>query len=446
MNDMPRDIHDSPSDPAGKPTDRSVRDPSRDAAASPGRLELGDGGAEPTALGRGAQTPPPMVRPWLVAAWPGMGGVASIAAGHLAQALDAKPLGMLPESEFFGVDHVEVRNGIARAGRLPRSLFFAWRDPQGRRDLVFFVGEAQPTMNGDALCRRILDVAQAHGVERVVTFAAMASALRPQDDPRVYAAVTAPAMLDEMRSHSLDLLPEGQIGGLNGALLAAAAERGMPAMCLLGEMPFFAAGAPNPKSALAAVRMFAELAGIDVDTTALAEQSETMTPQLIELHEQLRRQQAALRHAMEEASELLADEESSEAPGDAADSDDDAPPKGRSPADSKGSTAPEPPRGKQGPTGSNAPGKASPGAPSSGARSPGSPSSGASPSGKRDEPPMARRRVPALDAAGHALIESLFEAAQRDRANAPSLKRELDRFGVFGAYEDRFLDLFRKAE
>ncbi|MFO7638122.1 MAG: PAC2 family protein [bacterium] len=39
-------------------------------------------------------------------------------------------------------------------------------------------------------------------------------------------------------------------------------------------------------------------------------------------------------------------------------------------------------------------------------------------------------------------IERLFAAACADRGKARELKRELDRWGLFGAYEDRFLDLF----
>jgi len=43
-------------------------------------------------------------------------------------------------------------------------------------------------------------------------------------------------------------------------------------------------------------------------------------------------------------------------------------------------------------------------------------------------------------------IESLFELAATDRSKAFELKRELDRNALFKEYEDRFLDLFRKAE
>jgi hypothetical protein len=43
-------------------------------------------------------------------------------------------------------------------------------------------------------------------------------------------------------------------------------------------------------------------------------------------------------------------------------------------------------------------------------------------------------------------IERLFEQARQDRSKAYELKGELDRLDVFSAYEDRFLDLFKKTD
>ena len=43
-------------------------------------------------------------------------------------------------------------------------------------------------------------------------------------------------------------------------------------------------------------------------------------------------------------------------------------------------------------------------------------------------------------------IEELFDQARQDRSKAYELKRELDRHDVFEEYEDRFLDLFKKAD
>ena len=43
-------------------------------------------------------------------------------------------------------------------------------------------------------------------------------------------------------------------------------------------------------------------------------------------------------------------------------------------------------------------------------------------------------------------IERLFQESAQDRSKAVELKRELDRLGVFSAFENRFLDLFKSGE
>jgi uncharacterized protein len=59
-----------------------------------------------------------------------------------------------------------------------------------------------------------------------------------------------------------------------------------------------------------------------------------------------------------------------------------------------------------------------------------------------EEPEEERRLAPREEAR----VESLFAEARRDRSRALALKRELDRLDVFERYEDRFLDLFKRAE
>src|SRR6478752_4173614 len=85
----------------------------------------------------------------------------------------------LPAQELFDVEHVEVQNGIIRPGRLPSSRFFPWKDPLGRHDLIVFIGEAQPPLGKYLFCRRLIEYARELGVERVITFAAMATPLHP---------------------------------------------------------------------------------------------------------------------------------------------------------------------------------------------------------------------------------------------------------------------------
>lgn len=312
--------------------------------------------------------------PWLVAGWPGIGGVSIAAVAYLVDTLDMELAHEIPAREFFDTRHIEVTSGIARTPRLPRSRIFRWKNPQpDGRDLFVFAGEAQPQSRGDELCNRIIDFAKANAVKRVVTFAALASQSEPTIDPQVHAAVTQPAMLSEIRSAGIQTLEEGQVGGLNGVLLAAALAQSIPAMSLLAEMPFFATGVPNLQSSRAVLRAFSTLSGIEPDMDGMDERAHAVVEALHELMEKLQR--------AHEEDQQAREQEFAESDAD------------------------------------------------------------------HDEPDAPRPdHTPALAESDRRRIEEMFSAAEENRARAADLKDELDRLGVFTEYENRFLDLFKRAE
>jgi uncharacterized protein len=318
----------------------------------------------------------------MVAVWPGMGNVALTAGAYLLSKLGARLAHEMPARDLFEVQHIEVSHGIGKLGRLPRSVFFEWSHPENDRDLLIFIGEAQPQQRGYAFCHRLLDFASQRRLTRVFTFASMARPMHPTETPRVFAVATDQALLNDLQAAEMETLEEGQISGLNGVLLGAAAERGLHAACLLGELPYFAVAVPNPKASLAVLEAFAPLAGVNVDFTELRTQAEQSEQALIELLDRL--QDEAERQGIEAFPGLEQEPEET--------------------------IAAEPPP---------------------------------VPSAPEREP---ARKTPRLDLTSRRRIEELFAEANKDRGQAFRLKQELDRLGVFEQYEDRFLDLFRKGE
>lgn len=228
--------------------------------------------------------------PWLLAAWPGMGNVAVIAAAYLIQKLGMKEAASLPSAPHFDVNEVLAKDGVFVPVRLPRGTFFRWTNPADGRDLLVFLAEAQPTHGMAAYAEAILDEAQRMGVARVATFASMATALHPAGSPRVTCVATDPRVLDELRRAEVEPMKEGQLGGMNGVLPALAANRGLAGFCLLAEIPFFAAMVANPKAARAALSVFCVLAGIEISLDELDKHAAVVDEALKEAYEQLQEQ------------------------------------------------------------------------------------------------------------------------------------------------------------
>ncbi len=219
-------------------------------------------------------------KPWLIAGWPGMGHVAITGGYYLMAKLGMHLLAEFSTDELFDVEHVEVKDGLIRTGHLPRNRCFVWNDPDGKHDIIVFIGEAQPARGKYPFCQKLIEFALELGVERVFTFAAMATNMHPEHVSRVFGAATDEATLEELKQLHLEILEDGQIGGLNGVLLGVAAEKGLRGACLLGEMPQIFAQVPFPKAALAVLEVFTKTAGITLDFTELAEQSREMERQL----------------------------------------------------------------------------------------------------------------------------------------------------------------------
>ena len=284
--------------------------------------------------------------PWLVAAWPGMGAVAQLAASYLARALDARSAVELAVGEYFGAAGVQVRQGLLQPVRRPRTILLEARIPAAPRDLVVLLAESQPSIGERRYCEQLLVKARELGVTRAFTFAALATTAPPEAPARVFAAAGETQLLAGLCEMGAEQLREGEIGGLNGFFLGVAAEMGISGACLLGEIPFYASNVPNPKAAAAVLHVFTRLLGAAVDLGPLERQAAESQRQLVALQQHV----------------------------------------------------------EQGPQ------------------------ADAEPSSVEEQ---------------H--VESLFRDAAQDRAKALELKAELDRLGLFARYEDRFLDLFKRA-
>jgi proteasome assembly chaperone (PAC2) family protein len=218
--------------------------------------------------------------PWMIAVWPGMGQVALSSGYYLMAKLGMHQIAEFAPHELFDVEHVDVKNGVISMQRLPRSRVFVWNDPPGKRDIVVFLGEAETARGRYPFCRRLIEFATQLGVERVFTFAAMATQMHPEAKARVFAATTDSSQLAGLEQRGVEILGDGQIGGLNGVLLGVASEAGLGGTCLFGEMPDVFAQLPFPKASLAVLKIFAGIAELELDLTEMAEHAEIVEQQL----------------------------------------------------------------------------------------------------------------------------------------------------------------------
>ena len=219
----------------------------------------------------------------LIAAWPGIGNLALILAKYLCEKLNAEEIGEIEPFAFFDPIGVMVKDNVVEAPQFPEGKFFYWHSPDGKKDLLFFISDEQPAFKGYDLANFILDVAKKFKVKRIYTFAAAIAKIHHTEQPKVWGVATETKLIDFIKKHDIVLRGKLQIAGLNGLLLGVARERNMEGICLLGEVASYTTRIPNPKAALAVIKVLLKVLDLQIDLTELARIAEESDQQMKKL-------------------------------------------------------------------------------------------------------------------------------------------------------------------
>ncbi len=228
-----------------------------------------------------------LYEPIMFACWPGIGNIGLIAVNALKDILKAEELGEIESWDFLYPRKVLIRNGLLRDLEFPTNKFY-YRKME-KKDMIFFIGEEQPTeglrmyASGEKayqMANLVIDMALKFGCKRVYTSGACVSLTHHQLKPRVCAVTSSEKLKDEVENYPNTVLMseleergegDGTITGLNGLLLAVAKKRGMEGMCLMGEIPDWLSGValPYPKASKSVLEVFAVILGISIDLSFL---------------------------------------------------------------------------------------------------------------------------------------------------------------------------------
>jgi proteasome assembly chaperone (PAC2) family protein len=229
---------------------------------------------------------PRLTNPVLVAGWPGIGNIGIIAVDTLRGVLRAEEFGEIEPWEFFYPKKVSVKNGELIDLEFPSNKFYLGKT--GKRDVIFFIGEEQPSggrgpyaegKKAYQMANLVLDVALKFGCRRVYTSGAAVAPVHHTMKPKVWAVPNSEDLIDEVKSYDNTILMsdiegrggQGTITGLNGLLLGVARKRGLEAICVMGEIPIYLQGfpLPYPKASKSVLEVLATSLGIGAEMEAI---------------------------------------------------------------------------------------------------------------------------------------------------------------------------------
>ncbi|MBN1375794.1 MAG: PAC2 family protein [Dehalococcoidia bacterium] len=216
----------------------------------------------------------------LVAAWPGIGNLSLIVTRYLREKLEAEEIGEIEPFTFFDPIGVMVKDNIVEEPQFPEGKFYYWHNITGKKDILFFISDEQPTFKGYDLANFILDIAKKFKVQRIYTFAAAIAKIHHTEMPKVWGVATNPSLINFLKGFDVILRGKLQIAGLNGLLLGVARERKMEGICLLGEVPAYTTRIPNPKAALAVMKILLKVLDLKIDLSDLSKIAEESDQQM----------------------------------------------------------------------------------------------------------------------------------------------------------------------
>ena len=200
--------------------------------------------------------------------WNDAGDAASSAVSFLASALSARRFARVDPEEFFDFQSnrpcIRLRAG-EREVTWPGVEVFEARAPKAPRDLVIVQG-VEPSLRWRAFCSQMIDLAEALGVQLVVSLGALLADVPHTRPVALTGHATDPGLVERLKMHSSNYEgPTGIVGVLHSACLQA----GMPAASVWASVPHYIAAATNPKAALALLRRVEAVVGVSIDVSEL---------------------------------------------------------------------------------------------------------------------------------------------------------------------------------
>ena len=261
---------------------------------------------------------PKLDKPVLIASWPGIGNSGIIAVDTLRGIVRAEELGEIEAWDFFYPSKVLIRDGELKDLEFPSSKFY-FKRTEGK-DLLFFMGEEQPTEGGRAyaegtkayqMANLVLDVALKFGCRRVYTSGAAVAPIHHTSRSKVWAVPNSEGLIAEVRSYENTVIMsdiegrggQGSITGLNGLLLGVAKKRGLEGICVMGEIPVYLQGLPlpYPKASKSVLEVLSAALGLNIPMEGIAAFAERSEEEIETLYkgfpEQIREQLDKLKHA-----------------------------------------------------------------------------------------------------------------------------------------------------
>jgi uncharacterized protein (TIGR00162 family) len=215
---------------------------------------------------------PELKDPIFIEGLPGVGNVGKLAAEHLLEEVGAKRFAVV-FSKYFPPQVLVEDDGTIKLVR--NELYYYKREGGKGPDVILLVGDYQGlTPEGQyELSSQIVEMCVEFGVKRIYTLGGFGVG-KMVDEPRVLGAATTSELVDEMKANGV-IFSRGEPGsgivGASGLLLGLGHNKGIGAVCLMGETSGYFI---DPSAARKLLVILSKLLDLNVDLAKLEEKAD----------------------------------------------------------------------------------------------------------------------------------------------------------------------------
>lgn len=216
----------------------------------------------------------------VIAGFPSIGLVSTIAANYLIDALDLKQIGCVTSSQFPALSVVHTGEPLS-----PVRIYSGTQS--NREKIVVFVSEFKPKPNLiSSISEAIMNWATENGCKLLISPEGMVvegKSTDSEEEAEAYAIGSTENARGMLVEKKVPQFKNGIIAGVSGVLLNIGKQSNFDVISILAEAhPNY----PDAKAAAAAINVMALLMGVEINVTPLYEESERIEKQLQKFHKQ----------------------------------------------------------------------------------------------------------------------------------------------------------------
>lgn len=216
----------------------------------------------------------------VIAGFPSIGLVSTIAANYLIDALDLTQIGCVTSSQFPALSVVHTGEPLS-----PVRIYAG--SQSSHKKIVVFVSEFKPKPNLiSAISETIMKWANDKGCKLMISPEGMVvegKSTEGDEEVEAYAIGSTESARGMLVEKKIAQFKNGIIAGVSGVLLNIGKQQGFEVISILAEAhPNY----PDAKAAAAAINVMALLMGVEINVTPLYDESERIEKQLQKFHKQ----------------------------------------------------------------------------------------------------------------------------------------------------------------